>query len=361
MTVERLLPSDRKLGCVIKSSSKWLPSVTSLQGSHTQGTVTVEQTKKYYQFELSITPSSNAWVGEIQVPDTYAGLSVEVWNGSAWELKDGASGYKLSVPYKYDYTDKLTGASYASGTDIPADWDGTGSPTLIKGTTVKGTQYRVQLAVSTATELQLKITIYYMSSSGIEFDGVNDYIRVPDSPSLSITDALRLKTFTSQIRGGLNSWLIQKGYCGEYSLKIQTSTQGRWYQGCNPSSYELKSFTISNIDGISKNWTFVRINPTHLYGYLDDTLIVDYNFTKTPCDTTTAVLIMSDAYTFLAGTIHNITVSNATQEVLSISAYSFSNGTTVTDSSGTGNHGTAYGNVQYKVNKKDGFNVTMVV
>ncbi|MEN6621209.1 MAG: hypothetical protein ABFD50_06660 [Smithella sp.] len=322
-------------------------------GSSCEPALTHYSEYEYYTFVLYA--KDNPLV-EISVPDTYAGIDVELWDGSAYVLRTGNASFTLSVPYTFN-----------SSSVPPADW---GTMPLAQPSGSVGSLRRVQLAANTtalseAGTAQLRIKIYYTTEPAIPFDGVNDYTSHADSASLRMANphidayikAWRMNDYDGLLgkrKAGVGGGYFERFYTSKVQFVVDNTTNmygvlssnvAALNTVCEIKSYFDGSILYVNFDGTTTTRT-LSITPAHN----DQAFIVGYN----PGDGTTHKF---------SGVIYNLTMGDgAYTGAFAINASSFSGGsdTTVTDFSGAGNHGTAYGNVQYKANLISGYQLTFI-
>lgn len=128
------------------------------------------------------------------------------------------------------------------------------------------------------------------SLKSIILDGVNDYVNIPDSPSLDITNALTLSAWVF-VNGYPSNYpgIIAKGYgsTGAYSIHVRTQGDYQlWFDiANNPTrqSFNPVGLGFLNLDAlfprtgpkVSTRWHNVVsvFNGTTLYIYLDGVLV----------------------------------------------------------------------------------------
>ena len=333
--------------------------------SATMPTWTVSTTAEYYQTTLFVNPEGGECVVEFPVPQTYTGLSVEAWDGASWVVKDGAAGYALSVPYIYNNSDRGNFSAYPGAP--PTDWAGTGAPSLANASGMGGSLYRVQLAVATEAPLQLRITNCYATSPAVGFDGVDDYILLSG-----------ITTYTQLVYRS-----VFKMYDRNYFLLIYDKEEARIdLRIPDPPTYDIIQAETRTNAGEWKNVVIVSaptvftiydaaggFNDTHVSGYLNGHLVASVASGPATLKIGDVMLcgkIPLNKHCF-HGAVYSFTFYNepflsGTNAILIFNASSFSgsSNTTVTDFSGAGNHGTAYGGVQYKANTIEGFQADII-
>jgi hypothetical protein len=334
----------------------------------TQGSWSHNASAQYYRYTFTVgAPSSGGAVAlELAVPDSYMGL--DVYEGSTL-MTGNTTRYALSVPYLWNATSVT---SY--------DW---GSLVLGTPSGSYGTLKRVQLVLNMTASEQRTVTvnIKYTSTPSIGFDGVNDYINVPNSPSLNPSSAITVVAWfkTDVVHNGAIVWkpyytndpAYGISYFGKaygtlvsrvvdssgilYDVNFLWSTDDKWhhlalsYDGSAQRIYldnQLKNL-ISWSGSIISSTYAVRVGDretAHAYfnGLINDVRIYNISLSSTDIQQ-----------------LYQGTYTNTTGLVLWISANSW-NGTHFVDLSGNNNHGTPYGNVQYKVWTQNGFSTTYV-
>ena len=339
--------------------------------------VTTDTTAEYFQYVFyakNIT-AGLSWV-ELFVPESYAGLSVECWNGAAWVNKDGDAAFSLSVPVLWNNSDIISGSAYSGA--APADW-GTLALHNASGL-IPGSLRRVVLAVNNTAlgvdEAKLRITTYYATAPAVGFDGRNDLVTILSSDTLNFGDdtasiLAELKAGYGQVltkgegyptlffnsTGGLevvysavDEALYPYGVCyGDGYIYVADTYNHRIVQRNSDDLSWLNYCKWAQVGyGLPAAFSFVS-NSTGQYA--DSFIALDFHYFSN-----INPLYVGRGY---RGCIYSLSISSA----LSINASSFSGGSsnaTVVDFSGAGNHGTAYGNVQYKTYKGTGFLGTMV-
>jgi hypothetical protein len=334
----------------------------------TQGSWSHDTSAQFYQYTLTVgAPSTAANVSlELAIPDSYMGL--DVYEGATL-MTGNTTRYALSVPYLWNETSVT---SY--------DW---GSLTLGMPSGSYGTLKRVQLVLNMTASEQRTVTvkIKYTSTPAIGFDGVNDYIQS--------TNNFDLHDFT------ITAWIYPSGKTGQYrQIASRRANTPQFYFTITPNE-KLRGLVYNpNYFGFDFDTVFQQNRQYHvaltykdgagnkIYAYVNGVQErSSYTNPGNLVSTTSPLYIGTDSqsvpsYTF-AGLmsdvrIYNISLSstdiqqlyqgtytNTTGLVLWISANSW-NGTHFLDLSGNNNHGTPYGNVQYKVWTQNGFSTTYV-
>lgn len=332
--------------------------------SATMPTWTVSTTAEYYQTTLFVNPEGGAGIVEFPVPQTYTGLSVEAWNGASWVVKDGAAGYALSVPYIYNNSDRGNFSAYPGAP--PTDWAGTGAPSLANASGMGGSLYRVQLAVATEAPLQLRITNCYATSPAVGFDGVDDYVGKAGVSGF-VDNSIFVQAIVS-----LN-YKSNQYPCLVQAAVAWSGTGGfRWQLGNPVPTIKARVNDVDTHASDSAAWTIenhVVKNLTAVYN--NDEMDMFVNGTEYDGSNVADALNFSASETIYIGlgvgylgihALYSISVWSDGVDLFDINASSFSGGadTTVTDFSGAGNHGTAYGRVQYKANTIEGFQADII-
>jgi len=197
----------------------------------------------------------------------------------------------------------------------------------------------------------------------LSFDGVDDNLRVEDSPSLDISGSLTI-TMWLNVRKILTSWamLLSKDTWGtsNYQVIVDTEHDMNFGIGDGTNTYTLRT----HISLLNKGWTFITCR------YNKDTGVMDiwYNDEKkaeknigsiTPNVNNYPLIIGGQGSRWYHGLIDEVRIYNRalTQEEI-IQLYNGGHiwkglvlwlkfdegtGTTAYDSSGYGNHGTIYG------------------
>jgi hypothetical protein len=322
---------------------------------------------QYYQYTFNVTaPSQNYVALELDVPDSYMGL--DIYEGATL-MTGNTTRYALSVPYLWN------------ATSVTAyDW---GSLALGTPSGSYGTLKRVQLVLNMTASEQRTVTvkIKYTSTPSIGFDGVNDYVSCGDVLS-------GMPNFTIALRAMATRW---NKYYNLFISKHYGGINGEWYLAFFPSNIRLTHInsTPNRLD-FTVNYTFNLNTWYYLAGSYDGSELRLYvngqligstprsGVTQTtenplfvgwyagPGSGYQHIGFINDVFIYnraLSSTdiqqLYQGTYTNTTGLVLWISANSW-NGTHFVDLSGNGNHGTPYGNVQYKVWTQNGFSTTYV-
>lgn len=319
-------------------------------------------TAEYFDFNVTITPNAgNSSIIEISIPDDYMGM--DVFEGAT--LKTGTANYTLSVPYLWN------------DTNVPAlDWK---ALTAANGTGNGGTYKRVQLVSNQTQATALTCRVYYATAPAVGFDGVNDYVAVADDASLSpVTTGYLQLDFMLRSFTDANNYLMGKGVYLQQEYRLRhVSTQALEFYSYNlTGNFYLTSMSAPNA------FKAFEINRVRAMLDVHNLATPVMNFTITGAafytDTTNATETMGDGTSdFFIGKYSNLGYGKMvfynismysdgnflapTTPVLIMNASSFSGGasTTVTDYSGEGNDGVAYGNCQYKVYSGTGFQFTL--
>ena len=220
-----------------------------------------------------------------------------------------------------------------------------------------------------------------MMTGGLKFDGVNDYVSVPDSASLRISGDIAIVLWLN-MRGVPSSTtsFLHKGTCPNpimYAFSTYTGTLWHYVVLCGVTNGYLASYTNTIPLNVWSHWAVVR-NGSFLGVYRNGVLIQSRNdLSGSATLSTENVEIGRQGGIYINAIINDVrlynislsstnvqqlyqgTYTNTTGLVLWISAQSW-NGTHFVDLSGNGNHGTPYGNVQYKVWTQNGFSTTYV-
>lgn len=296
--------------------------------------LTWDTAKEYYEFTVTFTPAASRTVMEIDVPDGYMGM--DIWEGAT--LKTGDAHYTLSVPYTYD----------AAG--APAkDWQ---ALALESGSGAAGIKRRVQVASDNAGATALTVRVYYATAPAVGFDGVNDCVY---KNGITTTGLLEWNITVKNIEAHdgkdvlnlafwLNQGVLLETYSGRLRLYYINSSGTSVNQILNAYGWNTTSYSI-----LEKAATL----DIYENGVLKFQKAVDCGSSPT------RIVVGADnlaGTNFWQGIFYTLNFSFALYD-----ASSFSGGasTTVTDFSGSGNHGTAYGGVQYKVYTGTGFQFTL--
>lgn len=327
--------------------------VWAISGSVSDSTPTLtwDLTKEYFEFTITITPSSSNATVEFTVPDCYMGADLYVSS----VLKTGNAAYTLSVPYAYN------------STDPPAkDW---GSGTLASPTGEMGVYKRVMLYKNDANPTTLLVRVYYATAPAVGFDGVDDYILVSDDDTLDITTGGYVFYGSLQSANGYLSVIRKEG---TYIMGLGSANLHRAHVVTDDYHVVQKEYQPDILSYISMSY-----NSTN--GYLSNYV----NGNKQGADFSDLNIAVTGSAIYIgcawAGSeetrlrmyfvkIYNETFTdgecNGTRETginLFFNASSFSGGAsaTVNDFSASDNDGNAYGNVQYKVYSGSGFQFTI--
>ena len=300
---------------------------------------------EYYAFVLYAKDNP---IVEISVPDTYAGIDVELWDGSAYVLRTGNASFTLSVPCNFN-----------SSSVPPADW---GTMPLAQPSGYAGSLRRVILAVNNTAlgvdEAKLRITTYYATSPAVGFDGRNDYVKF-DSRNITVFNFELLVRPFAVITGDTNRYVLSKA--GVVEVRVPSS------------GFAGQGFKIYNATSAHNayNTTDVYVNRILNYTGVFDGATVDYYLNGSKVSTAFVGTVKANtnyfslgAYLdslFFKGIIYSLNVVDSTAFLtLNASSFSGSSNTTVVDFSGAGNNGIAYGGVQYKVNLIAGYQLTYI-
>ena len=322
-----------------------------------------------YQYTFTVgAPSSGGAVAlELAIPDSYMGL--DIYEGSTL-MTGNTTRYALSVPYLWNATSMT---SY--------DW---GSLALGTPSGSYGTLKRVQLVLNMAASEQRTVTvkIKYTSAPSIGFDGVNDYVSYPVGSLNQILGRYTLVAFVYPLEARYSDimGISSNGPPVQYFIG-QWASGGQIGFGTGNSGSGLNNYFGPDVYHPLQNWyhvvAYYNLNEYGIYvnGVREKAVsltgnLVQYN----------NPFIIGATYRFTSyfhGLINDVriynislsstdiqqlyqgTYTNTTGLVLWISAQSW-NGTHFVDLSGNGNHGTPYGNVQYKVWTQNGFSTTYV-
>ncbi len=333
-------------------------------------TWTVNTAAQYYQTTLFLNPEGGEAIVEFPSPQTYGGMTVEVWDGSAWVVMDGASGYALSVPHFFNNSDRFNSSAYASGP--PSDWAGTGAPSLVNASGLGGSLYRVQLAVSTSAAVQLRITLRYVTSPIIgAFDGVNDCIKTGDVVLRYIPyTVINIKlTNTQNGVGGPQAVIGQpetssSGWMYMYRMSWYSANQNYLFVYYNDSASAKKvlnpDYTVNNEKTTvifwanSSGWHYFKCGATVVSNQQLD--FSAYVFDEAPIYVG-GVLRGPGIWYYGAAIIYNANMCDVL--LFNASSYNPTSGK-YEDFSGSNNDGVGYGNVQYKINTIEGFRADII-
>ncbi|MEO0202342.1 MAG: hypothetical protein ABIL37_01285 [candidate division WOR-3 bacterium] len=405
---------DEELGTwVFNNEEDFNPRVVSLCGKVSLNGQTWKDSLEYFEirthpsfriqndryvWEMYAQSNGSYAIMEFCIPDSYAGLSIEEWNGTAWVIRDGASNYTLSVPYLYNSTSQPE-----------RDW-GTLNTLTPSGTF--GTLKRVQLIINTtSSSVLLRISIHFTSIPSISFDGVNDYVVIglqPDGSGTPFTvygwSEITIEELIYSIHPKANYALSKTSMIGDHWIdRVATyyNTEGRhdytwmivemqtkrsdgstgWYPTSvyayrNSWVHVVRRFTDSRelsywINGLRVYYTTIPSNEYTIFEWNPDNNATYPERYKRFVLGASVVFSewMTIKYSYIR--IYNRALSN--QEILNnlngiinttglvvyINASSW-NGSVFVDWSGNNNHGVPYGNVQYKIWNENGFKVTYV-
>lgn len=316
-------------------------------------TLTHDSAKQYWVFYLYLAPQDGEAIAEIPIPTSYGGISVEYFNGSAWLTADGISKYKLSVPYRFNNTDKFTGISYSEGS-IPADWAGADAPTVVNGLGEGGSLYRVQLAISTPAAVQLRITLRYVTSPVMLVeDGVDDYILVADADSLTpaavnITYQVKIIRYATSISGGIfckGNPNGNRAFEEIFATDVATDFKNTTGSLSTPSTLRFALGTVYAVNVIANN--------TNAYYVVDGVAgTAKEQLGAINNDGRNLLIGNSEWYptvhpSFILYSFGIYNYGGSSVLLLNASSYNPTSGL-FEDFSGRNNDGTPYGNVQYK-------------
>ncbi|RLI21210.1 hypothetical protein DRO54_04330, partial [Candidatus Bathyarchaeota archaeon] len=189
------------------------------------------------------------------------------------------------------------------------------------------------------------------------FDGVDDYVEVPDSPSLNITDAITIEAWVKTVAGdgGSNTFFVFKGPLtnnfGDYS--IGSSLQG-----------DTACFILNNYDGhlstpiTTDIWHHIvgTYDKTNMKIYVDGVLKDSTSYSQ-PISSSDTLLLLAKGYSEFQpkfnGAIDEVRIYNralSAEEIkehynidkglVALWHFDAGSGTTAIDSSGQGNDGT---------------------
>jgi hypothetical protein len=295
-------------------------------------------------------------------------MGLDVYEGATL-MTGNTTRYALSVPYLWN------------ATSVTAyDW---GSLTLGTPSGSYGTLKRVQLVLNMTASEQRTVTvkIKYTSTPSIGFDGVNDYVYSLSSSSLTFTNGVTLEVFSKANVQNAHMGLISKNEYGVSYLNL-------YFDPNLGTRIEVSYNTVPNQKSAWDGVVNIAGVWMHHVGTYDNSVLRKYTngvlkasvtqAGQIPANTKPVVIgAISQTTFFFNGLInyvriYNISLSstdvqqlyqgtytNTTGLVLWISAQSW-NGTHFVDLSGNNNHGTPYGNVQYKVWTQNGFSTTYV-
>jgi len=316
-------------------------------GSSCEPALTHYSEYEYYTFVLYAKDNP---VVEIAVPDTYMGIDVELWNGSAYVLRTGNASFTLSVPCNFNSTSAP-----------PADW---GTMPLAQPSGSVGSLRRVILAVNNTAlgvdEAKLRITNHYATSPAVGFDGVNDKVEIPDGSSIE-TLPIVLNT-TMKMYRRLGAW-----HC--YIEKASVYRIG--FNGINYFFGQASNSTLLTFADYSSESASEGVVYQHCL-YYDGAKLEFFQDGISNGATAASPDLYNNAHPLRLGSssgiqyypviFYDVALKSGGVDSVKINASSFSGGpnTTVTDLSGAGNHGTAYGNVQYKANLINGYQLTYI-
>lgn len=245
----------------IYDPSDFVVSVRNLQNSETRYfSPSVNQTTETIttQFFINFLPFVNNL--ELEIPDYYLGLMVELWNGTHYVNVDGDPRFGLSVPY--DWNQSTTPA---------ADW-GSLSFTTPSGT--YGTLKRVQLAVNGTAlpSVTLRVTMYYTSSPYTLLYTASDSTIFNMTPVSSTKLFLPADTINKYLRG----W-NQKHVTGTTPLQGNNPWGGSDFGNSDALRYGVGYTAVTS--GTSVRLQRLGIN----YGTADQAYIWD-SWVKSPAD-----------------------------------------------------------------------------
>ncbi len=150
---------------------------------------------------------------------------------------------------------------------------------------------------------------------GISFDGINDYLKILDSPSLKITGDLTISVWIKPESLGTRQHIVSKFYSGEYNLGFISETPPypmRYIQGSG-SSY-IPGQIINSIS--SNEWQHIALVRTmsnkNVKGYRNGNFETGWTYTVDPPLTTNNVAIgaRSDGAEPFKGSIDEVRIYN---------------------------------------------------
>ncbi len=325
---------------------------------------TVNTTAEYGQATFYAKSNSFGYaVLEFMVPESFGGLTVESYNGTAWNVMDGAAGYNLSVPCFWNSSDIFNYSAYSSGP--PSDWAGTGAPAFVNASGLGGTLRRVQLAISTSSAVELRITLRYLTApASAVCDGKNDYINCGTNVNVNTLNVtVVVRTFTilagsvliSRHADSAYGWTLKHGDSAGHLVYGISSDGSAW------STATVTSPTILT-NGSWQTFTLIS-NGTYKYAVIDG--VEDVPSTQTAVNNP-ANKACEIGYAMISGSLYypgifkDVEVQNSTGYVLFINATSYNSTSGLfEDFSGSNNDGTPHGNVQYKCYTGSGFLATI--
>jgi hypothetical protein len=220
----------------------------------------------------------------------------------------------------------------------------------------------------TTDMLSLQGTCGYLPMYVASFDGVDDYVNIPNTPSLQITGDLTILLWTWRRTSTTRDTPIWKHYNYEFDVTYEIDGSVKFYHGDGAWESVVALPADSIKTGVWQHIAIVRTaTPKEVKAYLNGNLVKTSSYTKTPIASTYPVQIGSRASGTseqFDGVIAEVMIYNTAlsqQEIQYLYQQGLGGGPIhlqnlvgwwplngdAKDYSGNNNHGTIYGGVSF--------------
>jgi len=127
---------------------------------------------------------------------------------------------------------------------------------------------------------------------GRSFDGVDDYLEMPDSPSLKLTGDTTVEAWTNRAKIG-DQEIVVKHYNYEFELIFGPGGELRWHHG--DGAWEAIDSVGADLNNKLNQWIHIVVTrataPKEIKFYINGTFLSKGNYTKTVASSDNVVYI----------------------------------------------------------------------